>query len=216
MLLILAASLLASTAAASTAAASTAAAKCTSYVDMFDTNAQGLQGIIPELSPVDRSATGALEYSALDYITGPGLLIVTPPSQPNVIGTGALSELREGANPGWSVRKTSDNGMPTATTFNQKSIYYLCVVNLQNSLAPPTTCTIQASGVRNDGRTVIQELVFNPGPNQDIPGNFSFAEFTPSEDWTNLTRVDLQLVNTDFLVPGTALIFDNNAYEACD
>ncbi|KAI7161635.1 hypothetical protein KC349_g2643 [Hortaea werneckii] len=183
---------------------------------MFDTNAQGLQGVIPELSPVDKSATGALEYSALDYVTGPGLLVVTPPSQPNVIGAGALSELREGANPGWSVRKTSDNGMPTATTFNQKSIYYVCVINLQNSVAPPTTCTIQASGVRTDGRTVIQELVFNPGPNQDIPGNFSFAEFTPSEDWTNLTRVDLQLVNTDFLVPGTALIFDNNAYEACD
>lgn len=182
----------------------------------FDTNAQGLQGIIPELSPVQKSATGALEYTALDYITGPGLLVVTPPSQPNVIGAGALSELREGANPGWHARTTSDNGMPTTKTFNQKSVYYGCVINLQQSLSPPTTCTIQAAGKRIDGSTVIQELVFNPGPNQDIPGNFTFAEFTPAEDWTDLTRVDLQLVNTDVGDPLTALIFDNNAYEACD
>ena len=185
----------------------------------FDTNPQGAQGLIPELSPIDQSATGALTYSAFDYITGPGQLIVAFPSPPNVAGAGALSELREGKNPGWAARSTpgpNGGGRVTTRTFNQKSIAYACVVNLQNSVSPPTTCTIQAAGVREDGSTVVKELVFNPGPNQDIPGNFSVARFTPEEEWTGLTRVDVQLVNSDVPETVTAIIIDNNEYEVCE
>lgn len=89
----------------------------------------------------------------------------------------------------------------------------VCVTNLQNSLAPPTACNIQAAGKKADGSFVYHSLIFNPGPTQDIPGNFSFSTF-PSF-FNDLVEMDMAIVYTDEDPTTVAMIYDNNVYEAC-
>lgn len=60
-----------------------ASAACRTFTDNFDTTAPGV-GVVPELSPVNYSSPNPMQYHALDYVTGPGQLVVKFPSAPNV------------------------------------------------------------------------------------------------------------------------------------
>ncbi|GAB7360079.1 hypothetical protein MBLNU230_g7599t1 [Neophaeotheca triangularis] len=185
-----------------------AVAACQTFSDNFDDTSL-LEGIIPELSPVATSSPNPMRYHALDYISGPGQLIVKFPSAPNVIGAGSLSIPREGHMPSWNLKADSE-----FQTFNQKSIAFVCVTNLQNSVSPPTACNMQAAGRKSDGSFVYHSLIFNPGPNQDIPGNFSTTTFP--DTFTDLVEMNMAIVYTDQPEIAVAMIFDDNEYEACN
>lgn len=106
-----------------------------------------------------------------------------------------------------------DNSNPFIKTIPTDVKPDVCVTNLQNSLAPPTACNLQAAGRKRDGSFVYHSLIFNPGPNQDIPGNFSYSTF-PST-FTDLVEMNMAIVYSDQPSIVVAMIYDNNQYEAC-
>lgn len=76
------------------------------------------------------------------------------------------------------------------------------------------SATIQFSGRRAcDGKTVVQQLVFNPGLLQ-VPFNFGFAEF--SSDFNCLSRVDVELIQAEISTSSAlaTVMLDSMKYDA--
>lgn len=125
--------------------------------------------VLPEASPMDASAGGALYYDAWDYQNEMlSSLSTAPPSYPNVIGTGVATEARAG-------ERTFTPINSSGVAFDLIYAFYLCTGVTLTSLPNAVSCTIQVVGTKyGTGETVAQELVCNI---TGIGTTFVFTEF---------------------------------------
>lgn len=89
------------------------------------------------------------------------------------------------------------------------SLAYGCVSNTVEA-SVPVTCTLQVSGVRTDGITVVQELAYNPA----VLGSKLNTTAFPAVTFGSLKSVSFQVVQAGLPTNNISPVVDNNTYVA--
>lgn len=89
------------------------------------------------------------------------------------------------------------------------SLAYGCVTNSLEA-AVPVTCTLQVSGLRTDGITVIEELAFDPNA---LGSRMNTTTF-PQSTFGSLESVSFQVVQASIPTNLISPVLDTNRYVA--
>lgn len=154
---------------------------------------------------VDNQAGGALLYDAF-AVSHPNPLILHTPSGSNAIYSDFGPQINEG-QPAFYIAGN-------VLSFTLSSLDFVVALNTNNGLLTGVQPgTIQFSGRRLDGSTVTAELDYTvPAGTTPAP----FTTFTLPSSFTNLYRVDIQLVRARVNAgwAWSSIFFDNVVYEA--
>jgi hypothetical protein len=172
--------------------------------------------LVSQVNPV--ALYQGIDYKSFNIIkTGLPVLLPGLPPLPPVFGILPQSGDIMIAN---SVTGTTLTGAPalyaaTITSFGLEELYFGCTLNTILSFASlPVPCTIAFTGIKNgdDARRTTVNIRFNPqNPLKSSLGKATFE----GEEWTDLTKLKLAVVQSTPTATLTGLFIDSIKYRNC-